>query len=173
MIRSFRIGLFAIAALVGVAGFARAQATPGAPDTNGNQPRTIGRGNVVVVAIEGTVDGGMAHLVARAVREAEASHAEALVLDVNTPGGLVSAAFEIRDALLGARVPTLAYVSQRAYSAGALITLAARTIVMAPGSSIGSRRRRRAITATRRSRRRWSIRPSMHPASNAPERSRH
>ncbi len=124
MIRMLRIASFVFATLLGVAGFAVAQA----PAARG----------VVVVPISGTVDEGMAHLVARAVREAEAAHATALVLDVNTPGGLVSAAFEIRDALVGCSVPTVAYVSQRAYSAGALITLATRTIVMAPGSSIGA-----------------------------------
>jgi membrane-bound serine protease (ClpP class) len=93
---------------------------------------------IVVVPIEGTVDEGMAHLVQRAVDQANADHAAGLVLDINTPGGLVSAAFEIRDAMFVARVPTLAYVSQRAFSAGALITLSARKIVMAPGASIGA-----------------------------------
>jgi membrane-bound serine protease (ClpP class) len=100
--------------------------------------RAAAPGSVVIVPIEGTVDEGMAHLVERAVDDADASHASALVLDVNTPGGLVGAAFEIRDALFRAQVPTVAYVSQRAYSAGALITLAAKTIVMAPGASIGA-----------------------------------
>jgi membrane-bound serine protease (ClpP class) len=97
-----------------------------------------GSGPVFVVPIDGVVDEGMAHYVARAVMEADAAHASALVLDVNTPGGLVSAAFEIRDSLLGAHTPTIAYVSERAYSAGALITLAAKRIVMAPGSSVGA-----------------------------------
>lgn len=131
MIRSLRVASFAIAALLGAAGFAFA---------SGERPAGAARpsGDVVVVPIDGTVDEGMAHLVARAVGEAERSHASALVLDVNTPGGLVSSAFEIRDALLGAKVPTLAYVAQRAYSAGALITLSTHTIVMAPGSSIGA-----------------------------------
>jgi len=93
---------------------------------------------IVVVPISGTVDEGMAHLVQRAVDQANADHAAALVLDINTPGGLVSSAFEIRDAMFSARVPTVAYVSQRAFSAGALITLSARKIVMAPGASIGA-----------------------------------
>ncbi len=95
-------------------------------------------GPVYVVPIDGVVDEGMAHYVARAVEEARANHAAAFVLDVNTPGGLVAAAFEIRDSVLDAPMPTLAYVSQRAYSAGALITLSARSIVMAPGSSLGA-----------------------------------
>ena len=93
---------------------------------------------IIVVPIQGTVDEGMAHLVERAVDQANAEGAAAIVLDVNTPGGLVSSAFEIRDAMFRARVPTVAYVSARAFSAGALITLSARKIVMAPGSSIGA-----------------------------------
>lgn len=95
-------------------------------------------GPVVVVPIEGTVDDGMAHLVQRSVEQADAEHAAAIVLDVNSPGGLVSSAFEIRDALLSAQVPVIAYVGERAYSAAALITLSASKIIMAPGASIGA-----------------------------------
>lgn len=95
-------------------------------------------GNVLVVPIDGVVDEGMAHLVTRAVGEANANHDSALVLDVNTPGGLLDAAFQIRDAVFDSKVPTIAYVSQRAYSAGALIALSASKIVMSPGASIGA-----------------------------------
>ncbi len=105
--------------------------------TGGGLVRAASPAEVEVVPIHGTVDAGMAHMVQRAVADAEARH-EPIVLDVNTPGGLVSAAFDIRDALVGARVPTIAYVAQRAYSAGALITLSARKIAMAPGASIGA-----------------------------------
>ncbi len=93
---------------------------------------------VVVIPITGTVDDGMAHLVQRSVDEANQQHARAIVLDVNSPGGLVEAAFSIRDALFGAQEPVIAYVGQRAYSAAALISLAANRIVMAPGASIGA-----------------------------------
>lgn len=115
--------VFAAAVLLGAAGFAAASA---------------GDRAAVVIPIEGTVDEGMAHMVQRAVEEANAQGASAIVLDINTPGGLVSSAFEIRDAILGARVPTVAFISQRAYSAGALIALSAQHIEMAPGSSIGA-----------------------------------
>jgi membrane-bound serine protease (ClpP class) len=115
--------VFAAAALLGAAGFAAAAGADRA---------------AVVIPIDGTVDEGMAHMVQRAVADANESGASAIVLDVNTPGGLVSSAFEIRDAIIGARVPTLAFISQRAYSAGALIALSAQHIEMAPGSSIGA-----------------------------------
>src|SRR6202035_936530 len=83
------------------------------------------------------IDEGMAHLVARAVADAKDRHARAIVLDVNTFGGLVSAATEIRDSLLGSPVPVDAYVT-RAWSAGALVTLSASRIAMGASSSIGA-----------------------------------
>ena len=95
-------------------------------------------GDVMVIPIHGTVDEGMAHMVARAVATANAEHAKAVVLDVDSPGGLVSAAFEIRDAIFDSKAPTYAFVSRRAYSAAALISLSAQHIVMAPGASIGA-----------------------------------
>ena len=94
-------------------------------------------GPVVILPITGTVDDGMDHLVKRAVADAEQQDASAIVLDVNSPGGLLTDAFDIRDAILNTSIPTYAYVSERAYSSAALITLAARRIYMAPGSSIG------------------------------------
>ena len=93
---------------------------------------------VVVIPITGTVDDGMAHLVERSVDEANRTNARAILLSVNSPGGLVSSAFRIRDALFSAQEPVDAYVAQRAYSAAALITLAANRIIMAPGASIGA-----------------------------------
>jgi membrane-bound serine protease (ClpP class) len=102
----------------------------------------LGLGNtnasVVVIPIHGTIDTGMEHLVERAVSEAREDHAKAIVLDVNTFGGLVDAATNIRDALYGAGIPVDAYISERAWSAGALISLSAGKILMAPGSSIGA-----------------------------------
>jgi len=107
----------------------------GLAGTAAGQP--LGR-PIVIVPITGTVDDGMAHLVERSVAQANDDHARAIVLDVNSPGGLVEAAFRIRDALFSAQEPVDAYVSERAYSAAALITLSASRIVMAPGASIGA-----------------------------------
>lgn len=95
-------------------------------------------GEVVVIPIHGTIDQGMAHLVQKAVAEADTTGAKAIVLDVNTPGGLVDAATQIRDSLLAAHIPVIAYVSERAWSAGALVTLAAPRVAMAAAASIGA-----------------------------------
>jgi len=93
---------------------------------------------VYVAPIEGVIDLGLAPFVRRAVDEAANAGAAALVLEVNTFGGRVDAAVQIRDALLDSRVKTVAYVNKRAISAGALISLAAEHLVMAGGGTIGA-----------------------------------
>jgi membrane-bound serine protease (ClpP class) len=118
--------LVALICVLAGAGSAWAQGAAAAPE-----------GGVMVIPIHGTIDTGMAHLVSRAVAEASERHARAIVLDVNTFGGLVESGTEIRDALLGSRVPVDAYV-MRAWSAGALVTLASSRIVIDSSGSIGS-----------------------------------
>ncbi len=93
---------------------------------------------VVIVPIHGMVDDGMRHLVERAVAEANRVHARAIVLDVNSTGGLLADAFAIKDAIYSAKEPVIAYDERRAYSSAALISMASNTIVMAPGASIGA-----------------------------------
>jgi membrane-bound serine protease (ClpP class) len=93
---------------------------------------------VYVVPIEGMIDLGLAPLLARTIREAEQAGAAAVVLDINTLGGRVDAAIVMRDALLQARVRTIAFVNPRAISAGALLALATETIVMTGGGTIGA-----------------------------------
>ena len=91
-----------------------------------------------MIPIEGTIDMGLAPFVKRALAEAEATKADALILDINTFGGRVDAAVVIRDALLASPVRTIAFVNRRAISAGALISLAAKEIVMTEGATIGA-----------------------------------
>lgn len=93
---------------------------------------------VYVAPIEGIIDLGLAPYVQRVLDEATAGGAAAVVLEINTFGGRVDAAVQIRDALLNSRVRTIAFVNKRAVSAGALISLAAESIVMAGGGTIGA-----------------------------------
>lgn len=93
---------------------------------------------VYIAPIEGMIDLGVAPFVQRVLNEATQEGAAAVVLEINTFGGRVDAAVLIRDALLNARVPTIAFINKRAISAGALISLAAQKIVMANGGTIGA-----------------------------------
>jgi membrane-bound serine protease (ClpP class) len=90
------------------------------------------------IPIDGTIDLGLAPFLARTIREAEAAGATAVVLDINTFGGRVDAAVAMRDTLLNSPVRTIAFVNQRAISAGALITLACNTVVMTRGGTVGA-----------------------------------
>jgi membrane-bound serine protease (ClpP class) len=102
------------------------------------QPASAARPVVYVAPVEGMIDLGLAPFVRRVLDEAASAGAAAVVLEINTFGGRVDAAVLIRDALLGSRVRTVAFVNKRAISAGALISLAAERIVMADGGTIGA-----------------------------------
>lgn len=93
---------------------------------------------VYVVPIEGVIDLGLAPFVARVLDEAAQAGAAAVIFEIETFGGRVDAAVQIRDALLNARLPTVAFVNKRAISAGALIALAAHKLFMASGGTIGA-----------------------------------
>jgi membrane-bound serine protease (ClpP class) len=90
------------------------------------------------VPIEGTIDGGLAEFVERNMEAARKMNFDGIIFHVNTPGGRLDSAVRIRDLILAAKVPTIAFVDRSAISAGALITLACDSIYMAPGSSIGA-----------------------------------
>jgi membrane-bound serine protease (ClpP class) len=95
-------------------------------------------GPVVRVPVTGTVEMGLAPFVSRVLEEAAEAGAAAVILDIDTPGGRIDAAWEIIDAVRDARLPVHAYVNRRALSAGAMIALSADRLYMRPGSTIGA-----------------------------------
>ena len=98
----------------------------------------IAQQRAVVIDIKGEVDPAMSAYTDRAISEAESSHS-IIILRINTFGGRLDVGTHIRDAILNAKVPmTIAFIDKRAISAGALIALAAKKIVMTPGSTFGA-----------------------------------
>ncbi len=95
-------------------------------------------GPVYVVPVEGMIDNGLASYLDRALSDAEKAGAAAVIFHVDTFGGLVDAADQIRKAILDAPMVTIAFINKNAASAGALISYAADRIVMVPGASIGA-----------------------------------
>ena len=93
---------------------------------------------VYLAEITGEIDPRMAPYITRVVSDAENNGAEAIIFRINTFGGRVDAATQIKDAILGSRLLTIAFINNRAISAGALIALSCRKIGMVPGSSIGA-----------------------------------
>lgn len=135
--RAGRILARGAAVLVAVTAFAAAWTTA-SPAGAGPAAQEPGEGRVFRVPIHGTIELGLAPFVARALEEASAEGAAAVVLDLDTPGGRVDAAWAIIDAVRDADLPVYAWVNRRALSAGAMIALSADRIYVRSGSTIGA-----------------------------------
>lgn len=98
----------------------------------------ITKGSVVVVPLDGPVTDAQFVFLRRILKLAETAEASAFILDMDTPGGSLSAAVEILNLLQKATVPTYTWVNTNAGSAGALIALSTKHVYMAPVSAIGA-----------------------------------
>jgi membrane-bound serine protease (ClpP class) len=99
------------------------------------------RGSIAVARIDGSINPASSDYLQRAIGEAETLEAAILLIELDTPGGLVASTQDIIQAMLASRVPIVVYVAPQgawAGSAGTFITLAAHVAAMAPGSSIGA-----------------------------------
>lgn len=101
-------------------------------------PQAQDSADVYRIPVTGVIELGLAPFVERSLREAAAGGADAVILDIDTPGGRVDAAERIADALAESEVPVYAFVNRQAYSAGALIALATDGVYMPPGGVMGA-----------------------------------
>jgi len=96
---------------------------------------------VYVITIKGTINPVLVDYVERGIQQAEDNGAQALIIQMDTPGGLDTAMRDIVKLIVNAHVPVVVYVSPsgaRAASAGVFITMAAHVAVMAPNTAIGA-----------------------------------
>lgn len=119
------VTLFGLPALGGGSGLVKAADSPSA-------------GAVYVIPVKQTVQSGLASFLDRALTEAEQAKASLVVLEVDTPGGRLDTAEQIGQRIRSAEVPTVAFVTGKAASAGAYLALNAGDIAMAPGTTIGA-----------------------------------
>ncbi|MCC7385613.1 MAG: nodulation protein NfeD [Deltaproteobacteria bacterium] len=99
------------------------------------------RGPIALVVFKGIVNPGLGEHVITAIQRAEADRAQAVLIELDTPGGLVSTTQNMVEAILASKVPIIVYVSPsggHAASAGTLITLAGHVAAMAPATRIGA-----------------------------------
>ncbi len=94
--------------------------------------------DIYKIPIQGTIDLGLPPFIERTIEEAENSGATAIIFEINTFGGRVDAATQIKDAILGSEILTVAFINRRAISAGALISLSCEKIYMTGGGLIGA-----------------------------------
>ncbi len=126
MPRIARILLILIVLLLGVSIVARAQ---------------TGSSRIDVLTVKGTINPVLTDYISRGIEQAEETDASAVIIQMDTPGGLDTAMRDIIQSIINARVPVVVYVSPagaRAASAGAYITLSAHVAVMAPNTAIGA-----------------------------------
>jgi len=96
---------------------------------------------VLEVRLEGVVDPFTANHITGGIEAAEETGAAAVLVTMDTPGGLDSSMREITQAILNARIPVLCYVSPegaRAASAGTFILLSCHVAAMAPATNVGA-----------------------------------
>jgi membrane-bound serine protease (ClpP class) len=123
-----RILITLLALFLAIVGFMAAGAAAG--------PRAV-----YVLKAAGSINPGLAEFIVDSIRLVETEKAEALVIELDTPGGLDSSMRQIVQAISNSRVPVVVYVyprGARAASAGVFITVAADVAAMAPNTNIGA-----------------------------------
>jgi len=99
--------------------------------------------HVDLISIDGTINPAVDDFIRESIGRAKASGAKALIIQLDTPGGLLNSTRTIVKEMLGAEVPLMVYVAPSgagAGSAGVFITMAAHIAAMAPGTNIGEPR---------------------------------
>jgi membrane-bound serine protease (ClpP class) len=122
---ALRFGWLLFAAALAVAPAAAAAASPRVEEAD----------------LNGDINNVMSAYMQNAVSRAESDHADALLVVINTPGGISTSMDEIVTSFLNSKVPVIAYVyprGARAASAGLFVAQAADILAMAPGTNIGS-----------------------------------
>lgn len=137
-LRWVTLGFLTITLLAPLLGLAQAPQTP-QPARPAGIPQT--RGEVVLAKVHSAIHPVSAELMLDAIREADESGAAAVVIQLSTPGGLLTSTRDITTAILGARTPVVVWVApdgaQNA-SAGFFILMAADVAAMAPNSNTGA-----------------------------------
>ncbi|MEA2032346.1 MAG: nodulation protein NfeD [Euryarchaeota archaeon] len=96
---------------------------------------------IYVLRIEGTITEGTSLDVVEGLREAEGIGAEAILVELDTPGGLVASTLKITEAILNSELPVITYVTPKgaiAASAGSFILVSGNIAAMAPGTTTGA-----------------------------------
>jgi len=94
--------------------------------------------NIYIIPIQNTIDLGIPSFVNRAIDIAESNNSELIIFDIDTFGGRVDAATQIKDSISETAIPTIAFINRRAISAGSLISLSCDKIYMTDGATIGA-----------------------------------
>src|SRR5262249_42456097 len=135
--RAGAAGLMRLGAIAALLAPLLLAATPTATVTSTPAPRAGATGPIVLLVVDGMINPATADYIRDGIATAEERSAEAVVIQLDTPGGLLDSTKLIVKDMLGAPVPVLVYVAPSgagATSAGVFITMAANVAAMAPGT---------------------------------------
>jgi membrane-bound serine protease (ClpP class) len=93
---------------------------------------------VYVVPIKGEINRATNYFVKDTIEELESQGAKAIIFEIDTYGGLIDQAQQIKDSIISTDIPTISFVDKNAQSAGVLIAIASEKVVMAKNATIGS-----------------------------------
>ena len=102
---------------------------------------TVAAEKICLIKIDGAIGPATASYISRSIDEAQTQQAQCLIIQLNTPGGLLDSTQTIVQSFLGSPVPVVVYVAPTgatATSAGCFITIAASVAAMAPATTIGA-----------------------------------
>ncbi len=125
MIKAVRISFLLLTLLVAVFSLTGDAATSASPE-------------IYVLRVDGAIVPAVGSYIDRGISKAEEAQASVVIIELSTPGGLLSTTEKIVDRILKAKVPVVVYVNRWAGSAGTFITLASHVAAMAPASRIGA-----------------------------------
>ena len=138
--RPARVLIAALVTLIGLWGLASGDGSYGGTRTVAAQSAAPGS-NVVLIRLDGAIDGVTARFIERGLRIAEEQDSELVVLMLDTPGGLLDATRDIVEVIMASEVPVAVYVAPegaQAASAGTFVGAAANILAMAPTTNIGA-----------------------------------
>ncbi|MGV8147110.1 MAG: NfeD family protein [Alkaliphilus sp.] len=95
-------------------------------------------GDIYVIPVEGEIGPAVYQFLQEQMEIATNNAAAAVIIEIDTYGGRIDSAISISELITDADIPTIAFVNTKAESAGALVTISAEIIAMAPHSTIGS-----------------------------------
>ncbi|MBC8590770.1 NfeD family protein [Wansuia hejianensis] len=107
-------------------------------------PSALGKNNdkqediVYIVPIKGEINRATKNYVKDVINDLNNQDVEAVIFEIDTYGGLIDEAIDIKDLIISTNIPTISFVNNKAVSAGVLITIASEKVVMAPNATIGS-----------------------------------
>lgn len=99
---------------------------------------TANHGDVYVIPIKGEINSASYSFLKDVITDINMDSTKAIIFEIDTYGGLIDQASNIKDLILSINIPTISFVNNKAESAGVLITIASEKVVMATNSTIGS-----------------------------------